>query len=571
MKKTIALFLLAAMLLFCLRPVSAARTVKYTGLFEEESVMEIDFQVDSDVWQRMLDHAMDKEVICCNVSVDGEMYYSVGVNCKGNSSLAATENGRYSLRVTFDEYVHQQSLWGLDKILLNNMFSDPTYIKEYLSYKLFEAMGVPSPLFRLVHVTVNGKDYGLMLAVEAMEDDFEARVFGTEAGNLYKVETMDFNGRPLMSDIIPQERQRRGVGEGFWNDFSDRTRPTVPADTMAESGQEGKENVIRPNGADLKYTDGVERSYSAIFNGAESPYTAADAARLIECIRVLNEGSDEEIAQCFDVDEILMYLAVNTFLVNTDHYTGKTLHNYCIYEYRGRVSILPWDYNLSFGTALSGGAGEFVNFPIDTPLDGAEMSERPLVERLLGNAAWLETYHACLEKVLSYLEGGAFEAEVERLRALLSSHVAEESNPFYAPEGFDGALDELKALTALRIKSVRGQLEGTIPSTREEQGEDPSLLLNCTGRDLTLLGQWQAETALGPEEALPHSTPGAGEGMTDREMAPAGLPEGTAPSSADAPGDKNDGNRGRLLTDGALILSLGAVLMLVGLLLRRKR
>ncbi len=583
MKKTTALLLLTAMLLmFCIQPCSAAQRVKYTSLFEEASVMEIDFRVDEDLWQQMMDHAMEKQVICCNAVVDGETYYSVGVNCKGNSSLAAAENGRYSLRVTFDEYVHQQSLWGLDKILLNNMTCDPTYIKEYLSYKLFEAMGVPAPLCRFVHVTVNGNDYALMLAVEAVEDDFEARSFGTEEGQLYKVETMDMNGRALRSFIISQERQRRGVGQGFWEDFSDRSRPTVPAETPdpaagdGTGGAGGTDGGIRPNGADLKYVDGREQSYSAIFNGAEAPYTTVDAARLIECIRVLNEGTDEEIAECFDVEEILRYFAVNTFLVNTDHYTGGNLHNYYIYEYRGKVSILPWDYNLSFGAFLSSDASGFVNFPIDTPVDGAEMEDRPLISRLLANETWRNMYHGFLEQVLSFVEGGAFEDRTDQIRTLLSPYVAAETNPFYSYDAFEEAVDELTELVKLRIESVRGQLDGTIPSTRQGQGGAPELLVDCTGRDLSAAGRWQAgaETVF-PEELGAPATPGPFAGAAEQgtgyspgtpagDDGAAGRPGGPAASDA-------GGNDGKLLADAALIVALAAVLVLTGFLLRRKR
>ena len=56
------------------------------------------------------------------------------------------------------------------------------------------------------------------------------------------------------------------------------------------------------------------------------------------------------------MDEMLRYFAANTALVNLDHYQGDKKHNYYLYEENGVFSILPWDYNMSFG-GYSGGGG----------------------------------------------------------------------------------------------------------------------------------------------------------------------------------------------------------------------
>ena len=40
--------------------------------------------------------------------------------------------------------------------------------------------------------------------------------------------------------------------------------------------------------------------------------------------------------------------------MNWDSYLGHTGHNYFLYEENGILSILPWDYNLAFGTYALG-------------------------------------------------------------------------------------------------------------------------------------------------------------------------------------------------------------------------
>jgi len=100
-------------------------------------------------------------------------------------------------------------------------------------------------------------------------------------------------------------------------------------------------------GADLKYIDDSPSSYWAIRNNAVFRTTTdADFKKVIEMIKKLNEGTDLE--KYLDVDEILRFWAVNTFLVNLDGYSGGMYHNYYLYEENGVFSILPWDFNLSF-------------------------------------------------------------------------------------------------------------------------------------------------------------------------------------------------------------------------------
>ena len=52
--------------------------------------------------------------------------------------------------------------------------------------------------------------------------------------------------------------------------------------------------------------------------------------------------------------QVLRYFTVQVFVMNWDSYLGHTGHNYFLYEENGILSILPWDYNLAFGTYALG-------------------------------------------------------------------------------------------------------------------------------------------------------------------------------------------------------------------------
>ena len=72
------------------------------------------------------------------------------------------------------------------------------------------------------------------------------------------------------------------------------------------------------------------------------------------------------------MEQVLRYFTVQVFVVNMDSYLGKTGHNYFLYEEDGRLSILPWDYNLAFATYSLGmpdpvnDSTLYVNYPINT-------------------------------------------------------------------------------------------------------------------------------------------------------------------------------------------------------------
>ncbi len=93
--------------------------------------------------------------------------------------------------------------------------------------------------------------------------------------------------------------------------------------------------------------------------------------------------SGENLSSAVQVDQALRYFVVQVFVMNWDSYVGHTGHNYFLYEEDGLLSILPWDYNLAFGTYSLGmthpitDPNVLVNYPIYTPAPGDIMVSRP--------------------------------------------------------------------------------------------------------------------------------------------------------------------------------------------------
>ena len=113
----------------------------------------------------------------------------------------------------------------------------------------------------------------------------------------------------------------------------------------------------------------------------------------INALKNLSEQTDLE--NTVDIEEVIRYFVVHGFLCNGDSYTGSMIHNYYLYEEDGKLSMIPWDYNLAYGTFQAEDADSAVNDPIDTPLSVTEGSDdRPMFSWITSCDEYLEMYHA---------------------------------------------------------------------------------------------------------------------------------------------------------------------------------
>ncbi len=193
--------------------------------------------------------------------------------------------------------------------------------------------------------------------------------------------------------------------------------------------------------------------------------------------------------------EVANYFAVHNYLLNFDSYTGTMLHNYYLYEAEGILSMLPWDYNLSFGAFSKddqSSTTDLVNYPIDSPTVG-DLEERPLMDAILSNDTALEAYHESLDTLISTcFEGDQIIEKIENTQVMIASYVKEDPTAFYSYEAFISATETLKSFMTLRAESIEGQLKGSIPSTSEEQNNSDTLI-DASYLDISTLGSMKVK------------------------------------------------------------------------------
>ena len=516
---------------------STARAMGYeTKLFDTSKVHTINIVIDD--WDSFLETCTNEEYTSCAVVIDNEAYKNVAIRAKGNTSLTQVKsygNNRYSFKIEFDHYDSTKSYHGLDKLCLNNIIQDNTYMKDYLCYSMMSEFGVDSPLCSYVYITVNGEDWGLYLAVESIEDSFLQRNYGNDVGELYKPDSQSMGGGRgnggnfKMSEFnAGQDSQTDSTADSTQSTTSGQTREIPPskpndnsdnaqqaADSQTESATDSTQSSTNEqaqgtppskpdgepggngggmggvNGSDdvsLIYSDDEYSSYQNIFDNAKTDISDSDKDRLIASLKKLN--NNEDIADIVDVEEVIRYFVVHNFVCNFDSYTGSMIHNYYLYEKDGQMSMIPWDYNLAFGGFQGAqNASSLINYPIDTPVSGGTVDSRPMLAWIFASDGYTEEYHELFSEFIEeYFDSDYIPNLIESTKEMIAEYVEKDPTKFCTYDEFESGVTALKEFCTLRAESISGQLNGTIPSTSDGQTADSSSLIMAEGLNISDMG-----------------------------------------------------------------------------------
>lgn len=381
MKKIISL-LAAAVMLFALMTAACADENEeindYSELFERDDVIEVSISIDEADLEDMRAYPLNEEYHSADITFNGVTIENAGIRTKGNmtlTSIASSGSDRYSYRVKFNKYVKGQKLYGLNELVLNSGYSDPSYMREYLHYEYLRELGMNVPETVFCNLYINGEHVGLYLAIEAIDSSFVETEFGDsgESGNLYKME----------------------------------------------------------QGARLQYREDESYSYAELKYGTDTEMTGLKS--FIKALNDMPEGEKGDIEKYLDVDSALKYIASNTVLSNYDSYSGVMGHNYYLYESKdGILSVIPWDFNMSFG-----GMGADTTIGIDTPVSGVSMDSVPLIKNLLAVDEYKERYYGYIEELTELLS--SFEERVNELKSIIEPYVENDPTSFYTIEEFENA------------------------------------------------------------------------------------------------------------------------------------
>lgn len=304
-----------------------------------------------------------------------------------------------------------------------------------------------------------------------------------------------FPAFPGASDRTAEDAQ--GGDNGFGGSFGGQAAPTDTGTDTQKKEKGGKSRnfnfgIFNMGGGGsksdselamaLNYVGDDLDTYQAIWDASKFKSDDEDHARVVEALKHVCQG--DGIADYLDVDNVLKYLAIQTFIYNHDGLTGTVSHNYYLYEENGKLNLIPWDMNESF--TVSGDGSDYVNFPIDTPFAVEDLSQRSFFMALLADEECREKYHEYLRRLSEeYALGGGLDAAVERIRSQIDTLVETDPTAFSTYEQYVSSAESLKTAIKLRAESVLGQISGDIPATKEGQAAEPEKLLDTSGADLS--------------------------------------------------------------------------------------
>ncbi len=459
-------------------------------IFNKDEVLQINIDISEENFKSLIENAIEEKYVVANITINDTTINNVGIRAKGNSSLqqvASNDNtDRFSFKINFSEYISDQNLYGLEKLVLNNTLGDTTYMKEYLSYDLMEFLGVNTPAYAFANIKINNSDWGLYLAVETLEEDFLERYYGKDYGNLYKPESdekvgnkannppsnlpnniRDNNGlkSPYNEDNNNFNPQNKIDNENRSQNFSNNTyKNNSPPRDNTNNNFNFPNKISNNKETSLIYIDDNTSSYSKIFDSIVTKgLTELDKNNYIKMVKSLDTGKNMD--KYLDIDEILRYFAANTFLVNLDSYAGSMKHNYYLYEENGVFQILPWDFNLSFGTFQMNDSSKVINFPIDTPVTDT-MENSPLISSILNVNEYKNLYHSYLDNIVNnYINSGYFKNKINYLNDLIYEYVKNDKTAFYSLDEYNLGVENLIIFGEDRAKSIYLQLNNMQPST----------------------------------------------------------------------------------------------------------
>ncbi|UOK64586.1 CotH kinase family protein [Paenibacillus sp. OVF10] len=372
---------------------SAGVTQAYESLFQTDNVIDVNVTIDDADWKSMLESPLDKDYKNVSVEVDGNKLDNVGFSTKGNLTLKAVasmeDSDRYSFRLKFDKYDKTQTLLGLDKMLLNNNYADPSYMREVLHYEALRSIGMDVPMTNYVNLYVNGELVGFYTGVEAVDDSYLERNYGEdyEEGVLYDTDEKSY----------------------------------------------------------LQYEEGSD--YSTITKDLGTDKDKAKLKTFIQTLNEMPEGEKGDIESVLDVDSALQYIAGNMVFGNYDSYNGDKGHNYMLYsDAAGKFTVVPWDFNMSFN-GYSGGGGRgtttgstttntnATNVSVDEPVLGISMENVPMINNLLAVPEYKEKYLSYVNELTDYMEG--IQDRITGLANEIRPYVEADPTKFYTTEQFE--------------------------------------------------------------------------------------------------------------------------------------
>lgn len=333
-------------------------------------------------WDTLLANYNADRYTSCEMIFDGTVLPSTGVRFKGNSSFNAP-GVKKSFKVDLNEFVPGQDYDGIKKFNLNNVFKDPTFIREKLTLDFMRRNNIHAPRCTYARVYLNNVYWGLYTLVEDVNSKFLSQHYNNNNGNLFK-------GDPT------------GDLKWFGNSVSSYTSKYELDETLTND-----------------WTDLIEL-IDSINNANPSTYYSS--------LETVLNGQDA-----------ISNLVIMNIFVNLDSYSGSG-HNYYLFHdsLQGVFRWIPWDVNESFGTFTMGMTPtQLKNLPFDYV---SQTNNRPLAVKFNTDPTYRSVYIGTYCNLMQNFTNAYLDPYIDSLANVIRSDVYADPNKAYSNQDFENNL-----------------------------------------------------------------------------------------------------------------------------------
>ena len=357
--------------------------------YDKQTVQTVEVYFSQANWDALLDNlaqTTEDYLLADSVRINGTVFDSVGVKYKGNSSYNANNN-KNPLHINLN-WVHSGADYqGYTEVKLQNLYMDPSMIREVLSYAVLENY-MDCPKANFANVYINGTLRGLYSSAESIDDKFNTDHYYDHKGSFFKCNPIG--------------------GAGPFGG------------TSPDLKYLGADSTLYANGYELKSTYGW--------------------TDLVDLINTLNNNFSS-IEDKLDLDRAIWMLAFNNVLVNLDSYSGSFRQNYYLYkDINQRFVPTVWDLNMSFNGFPGGSGSEPGSASLD-PLSNINSSNHPLIKKIFNNPMYQRMYMAHVRTMLQEMfASNWYLNQANALRNTINAHVQADPFKFYTYTQYQNSL-----------------------------------------------------------------------------------------------------------------------------------
>jgi spore coat protein H len=384
--------LLASVLLFSTGPALGGASAQETeNLFDDRSLQEIRLSINQRDLEELRERYQENVYFPVDLRWEGVNLQNVGVRSRGLSSRNATKPG---LKLEFNHYVKGQRFLGLKSLVLDNLVTDPSLVRERLAMLFYQRLGQPAPRESFARVYINNVYRGVYAVVEAVDGDFLQRTGGDRGGYLFERHYVDaYRGDDLGDD------------------------PAAYRQVFEARTHERESDVI------------LYSPIRDLFHQANQPVDAVWR---------------ESVERYLDLRQFVSYVAIEMFLSEPDGILGTAgMANFYLHRPGGseRHRLIPWDKDRTFADMRSSifeRAEQNILFTRAMAFDDLRRLYLDVLERCAQSATqdhWLER-------------------EIDRLAGSIEDAVREDEEKPYSNDEHDAAVAALRQFAASRAAFV---------------------------------------------------------------------------------------------------------------------